>query len=77
MRTSEPPIVVLSMAECSNQSHALSSPKSDSVPDLLIRGADMLDRVHRVCEGIERRAEAVIKRSVGRTHEGPVSKEDA
>jgi hypothetical protein len=64
------------MAERSNQSHALSSPKSDSVPDLLIRGADMLDRVHRVCEGIERRAKAAIGRSDSRMDKERWSEED-
>jgi hypothetical protein len=33
----------------------------DSVPDILIWGADMLDRTRLVCDAIERRAQAALR----------------
>ena len=68
--------MVPSMSARSQQTHPRSADKDGRVPDLLIRGEDMLDRVHRVCEDIDRRAKEVIERSGGSTHEKFVTGKD-
>jgi hypothetical protein len=48
------------MSGNSKQPPERTSTENESVSDVLIRGADLLDRAHEVCEGIERRAQAAI-----------------
>jgi hypothetical protein len=52
--------VVASMSSRPDQPQPFAAASSDSVPDILIRGADMLDRAQRICRAIERRAQDAL-----------------
>jgi hypothetical protein len=52
--------VVKSVFNHSHSSWSDSPARGEGVPELMIRGAEMLDRARKVCETIDRRAQAAL-----------------